>query len=241
MRLGQVYIDLCEAGDVKYLEWSEKIDCSEDRLFIDRSVGKKLANTCKEMEEWLSHWRQYVHDKRYKYKEFNHFSTKQILIMRRELGSVRRAGASINDLSLHVLTLLESVVSGITRQDLMEVLNKMSGFSLVATDNSSSEQPVEGNDLKNTDAQSKHHSFFSSLETMDFQEDVGIAALKASNAFDNQEINETDLLDWCMENGDNTELIESLVEQAREDPNFIEFFPELIDDAEDVLQDEMMR
>ncbi|XP_020912940.1 E3 ubiquitin-protein ligase rnf213-alpha isoform X2 [Exaiptasia diaphana] len=134
-RLGQVYIDLCEAGNVKYLDWSETIDCSEER---DCSVRKKLANTCKEMEERLFEWRRCMHDTRHKYKEFNHFSTQQILIMRRELGSLRHAGASSTNLPLHVLTLLESVLSGITNQDLVKVLNKISGFSLVATDSSSS-------------------------------------------------------------------------------------------------------
>lgn len=244
MRLGQVYMDLREAGDVKYLEWIEQVNCGEDTQFIQRHVGKKLAETCFEMEERLKHWCQYVHDRRRKFQELNHFTTKQILVLRRELGALRRDGASLNNLPLNVYSLLESVLNGISSYDLLEVLNTIHGFSLEAEPTESEMPPASDREnLESTNTENKYQTFFTTLGKMDFVEDVGIAALKAMDVLSTQDFNETDLIDWCMENGENMELITSLGEEAREDPDFIDFFPELkeeIQDDEQELQSEAM-
>lgn len=230
MRLGQVYIDLREAGDVKYLDWQEEVNCGEDAKLISthRHVSKKLNATCLEMEERLKLWRQYVHDRRQRFQELNHFTTKQILVLRRELGALRGAGASLDQLPLHIYALLESVLSGTTSHHLLKVLNTVPGFSLdAASTESDGQTSPDQMDLGSRDTDTSYDSFFTNLEKMEFGEDVGIAALKAMNVLQGQEFNETDLLDWCMENGENSEEIDALVEQAREDPNYIDFFPEL--------------
>jgi len=234
MRLGQVYIELHEAGDVKYLAWQEEVNCAEDAQLITahRHVAKKLNETCFEMEARLKLWRQYVHDRRQRFQALNHFTTKQILVLRRELGALRGAGITLDKLPLHVYALLESVLSGVTSHDLLKVLNTVPGFSLGAVSAESDVQTSEAvMDLDSTDTNNNYTSFFENLEKMGFGQDVGIAAMKAMNVTNGQDFNETDLLDWCMENGDITEEIESLVEQAREDPNYIHFFPELAEEV----------
>jgi hypothetical protein len=238
MRLGQVYIDLCEAGDVMYLDWSEEINCCDNRLSTQRSVADKLADTSHKMEERLKKWRKHVDEKRRHYKQLNHFTTKQILVMRRELGLLRHGPTvTASDMPLHVYTLLESVLQNITSQDLNQVLNETLGFEMdihrTITSASLLPSPVpERRSFRSANLREKYQSFFESVEKMGFDEDVAIAVLKANDVINNHDLNENDLITWCIDNGEDENIVWEWMEMAREDRDFADFFPDLWQEEE---------
>jgi hypothetical protein len=143
MRVGQVYIDLCEAGDDQYLTWSKEVRCSENRLPTrrSRSINGELADISLTMENRLRVWQTTVHTKRTEYKELNHFTTKQMLAMRRELGMLRLA--SCPDIPLPVYTLLESIHADVTSQELSVTLNEVLGFRMNVHGTAGEEEDAE--------------------------------------------------------------------------------------------------
>ncbi|XP_048586969.1 E3 ubiquitin-protein ligase rnf213-alpha-like isoform X2 [Nematostella vectensis] len=229
MRLGKVYIALCEAGNARFLGWRQNFDC-HDNYLTGQSIRNKLDCLCKEMEDELEVWREYMNRKRTKYHEFSHFTTRQIFIMREKIGAVRREGEGAKGLPLHVLCLLESVVPGISSKRLNEALIECFGINAV------SNLGVHQHELRSSDqlnasfrhasVREQYASFFGKVESMSFDdpERVAVACLKASGTLKCNDVLEVDLLDWCFKHGDDDEIIDIWTDEAKQDRAFAEFF-----------------
>ncbi|XP_048587615.1 E3 ubiquitin-protein ligase rnf213-alpha isoform X3 [Nematostella vectensis] len=229
MRLGKVYIALCEAGNARFLGWRQNFDC-HDNYLTGQSIRNKLDCLCKEMEDELEVWREYMNRKRTKYHEFSHFTTRQIFIMREKIGAVRREGEGAKGLPLHVLCLLESVLPGISSKLLNEALIECFGINAV------SNLGVHQHELRSSDqlnasfrhasVREQYASFFEKVESMSFDdpERVAVACLKASGTLKCNDVLEVDLLDWCFKHGDDDEIIDIWTDEAKQDRAFAEFF-----------------
>ena len=76
------------------------------------------------MEQSLQQWKDELHTKRMLYSELNHFTTRQLLVLRRQLAVVQGRGPkAVDSIPLEVYNLLESVLPGVEPAILKSVSN----------------------------------------------------------------------------------------------------------------------
>ena len=106
--LSSLYLQLCEVGEIDYMTWKRKFQCSKkerrrEELFND------INECCEQMEGDLKKWRGTIHDKRHECYSLNHFTMKQILNLRKELAKACTGKVAIDELPLQTFMLLETV------------------------------------------------------------------------------------------------------------------------------------
>ena len=74
---------LQQVGNVQYIGWRMEFSCRED--FVN-----DLQHQAKKMEDELEEWNRKVADTRKKYYELNYYTTRQLLVLRSELGQLRK-------------------------------------------------------------------------------------------------------------------------------------------------------
>ena len=169
-----MYIALRKAGEVSHLKWKYEFQCTP-RLTTSRSLTDDLVEKSEQMEHCLQQWKDELHVKRMMYSELNHFTTRQLLVLRRQLAEVQRRGPkTVDSIPLKVYNLLESVLPGVEPVILKSVLI-------------SQQSHVE-----------MFQTLVSKLESIGYPEEAEQIAIAALNSC--KEASETDLIVWCVKN-----------------------------------------
>ncbi|CAB4044833.1 Hypothetical predicted protein, partial [Paramuricea clavata] len=124
LRVSNLYLQLCEVGEIDYLTWKTKFECSK----IERCREELLKNideTCKTMENDLKEWKENINGERHRCYFLNHFTMKQILNLRKELAKACTGKVAMDELPLQTFMLLEAVNKIIDPLLLANVLRKM--------------------------------------------------------------------------------------------------------------------
>ena len=116
-----MYLQLCKAGQIKYLTWKGKFECSK-LVGHTEALLNDIEKTCKTMEAELKEWRKTINNRRHHCYSLNHFSMKQILNLRKELAKAYTGQVAMDELPLQIFILLESVNRNINPLVLANVL-----------------------------------------------------------------------------------------------------------------------
>ena len=124
LRVSNLYLQLCEVGEINYLTWKEEFQCSKNESCREELL-KNIDETCETMENELKEWEKTVNDKRHKCYSLNHFTMKQILNLRKELAKACIGQVPVDELPLQTFMLLEAVNKTIEPLLLANVLRTM--------------------------------------------------------------------------------------------------------------------
>ena len=222
-----MYIALRKAGEVSHLKWKYEFQCTP-RLTSSRSLTGELEEKSQRMEHCLQQWKDELHAKRMRYSELNHFTTQQLLVLRRQLAVVQGRGPkAVDSIPLEVYNLLESVLPGIEPAILKEVLiscgicNQQTGHNIVRS------YGITGTvhrsiPMRQPRSQSSHVEMFQTLvaklESIGYPEaeQIAIAAMISC-----KEASEADLIVWCVKNASNKDFIDASYSEALHDPRYL--------------------
>ena len=121
LRVSQLYLQLCEVGEINYLTWKTKFQCSKNEGCREELL-KNIDETCETMENELKQWKKNINGKRRKCYSLNHFTMKQILNLRKDLAKACNGQVAIDKLPLQTFMLLEAVNKIIDPRLLADVL-----------------------------------------------------------------------------------------------------------------------
>ena len=115
-RIAEVLIALQQVGNVKYIGWSLQFRCQNHLV-------EGLQQQAKEMEDELERWNGEVTEARNEFYELNYYTTRQLLVLRSELGKVKTSGP-VAPLyrQAQVMALLQSISSEVTPGDVETVV-----------------------------------------------------------------------------------------------------------------------
>ena len=137
-RIAEVLIALQQVGNVKYIGWIMNFYCKTHLV-------KDLQSEAKEMEDELVRWNDEVTNARMKFYELNYYTTRQLLVLRRELGKVKTTGCDTQ--SCQVMAMLESISKELNPMIVTKAVNLVTTRALGETRTSKSDQ---GNRAKDT-------------------------------------------------------------------------------------------
>ncbi len=129
LTLSDLYLQLCEVGEINYLTWKRKFQCSKNEGNREELLNN-INETCKAMEKDLKTWKEKISYQRHECYSLNHFTMKQILNLRKELANACIGQVAVHELPLQTFVLLETVNQDINPSLLANLLRKM------VTDNS---------------------------------------------------------------------------------------------------------
>lgn len=223
--LGQAYVNLCEIGDVSHLDWNHEYKCRSamgkkkviDDIQLQTNDFERYFNTCKGN----------INSLRMKYRDLNYFTTQQLLFLRRELAGLKHS-ATMDVLNLQVYTLLERVLPGLDQLRLRDVLRDVGICDAGICDAGICDAGVcdpmplpsqERDDHRTADEQvvEKYEILLNNVEKLSYSEPerLAVAALVAK-----WESSEVELVLWCVQNNENSDLIDELYDEASDDPRF---------------------
>ena len=185
------------------------------------------------MEHCLQQWKDELHAKRMLYSELNHFTTRQLLVLRRQLAVVQGRGPkAVDSIPLEVYNLLESVLPGVEPAILKSVLiscgicNQQTGHNIVRS------YSITGTvhrsiPLHQPRSQSSNAEMFQTLvaklESIGYPEaeQIAIAAMMSC-----KDAGEGDLIVWCLKNASNKDEIDASYSEAHHDPRYLALIDE---------------
>ncbi|XP_078382607.1 E3 ubiquitin-protein ligase rnf213-alpha-like isoform X3 [Oculina patagonica] len=228
VQLGQAYVDLCEIGDVSYLDWREEYKC---RSKMGKSVIDDIQSKRNEFERSLSICKEHINSLRMKYHELNYFTTQQLLFLRKELAGLKR-GATMDSLNLQVYALLQKVLPGLHQSSLRDALFDAGILKPHLDQDTCSDDGVSWNarepmslssqerdDHGTADQQiaDKYKKLLNHVENLNYSEPerLAVAALIAD-----LESTDVELVLWCVKNNANSDLIDKLYDEALDDQRF---------------------
>lgn len=112
-QVGEVLVQLCQSGNVKYMEWTYAIPCSS-------VSAEALQDLISRMSSDLSEWQSELARSRRRVYELNYFTTPQLLVLRDELYRASKDRGCTQ----RALALLRSISPGISEA---QVLHQLSG------------------------------------------------------------------------------------------------------------------
>jgi hypothetical protein len=130
LRISQLYLQLCEVGEINYLTWKIKFRCSKNEGYREELL-KNINETCETMENELKQWKESIDGKRHQCYSLNHFTMKQILNLRKELAKACIGQVPVHELPLQTFMLLETVNKSIDPLLLAKVLKTMVPENLI--------------------------------------------------------------------------------------------------------------
>ena len=150
LRVSDLYVQLCEVGEINYLTWKRKFQCSKIEGQRDDML-RDIDETCEKMESELKEWKKTINVKRHDCYSLNHFTMKQILKLRKELASACTGQVGMDELPLQTFMLLETVNKSINPLLLADVLRTLiSDNSIILTEEGfKDEQKYFANDEEN--------------------------------------------------------------------------------------------
>jgi hypothetical protein len=124
LRVSNLYLQLCDVGEINYLTWKTKFRCSKNEGCREELL-KNIDETCETMENDLKQWKETIDGKRHECYSLNHFTMKQILNLRKELAKACIGQVPVDELPLQTFMLLETVNKTIDPLLLANVLRTM--------------------------------------------------------------------------------------------------------------------
>ncbi|XP_070579262.1 E3 ubiquitin-protein ligase rnf213-alpha-like [Ptychodera flava] len=239
MRLASTYIDLYSTGNVLFSEWKVFIFCEPDKkvsVIVDvgidgydfkgtEPIEKQLSSLCDFLEKCLQEWMIYVEEKQEQHYYLNFFTTKQLVMLRKELA---RAVMSIDEMSPGMYTLLGTLKQDCCADDVKEAVKKtfiersdddMLVHSKEDPCNTTFEDATEVGkgdpDVGNSEDMRRVKKLQILLK---FLEEEGISEMvaKAAVVSCGIEADMDDALAWCFQNMNNQELVSQLNETWNE-------------------------
>ena len=196
------------------------------------SLTSELTSQSDKMERHLQEWKRELHQKRLQYKELNHYTTMQLLCLRSKLADFRGRGPrAVDGISLEVYNLLESalpcvepdilktvlVTCGICSQETgQSILRSFSGGCAIQQ-SSFGKQPVPVKNIQSSQEE-MFESLVAHLESIGSYSnpaEIAIAAMMSC-----KDANETELVVWCVINGNKEDFIRSKYLEAIDDPRY---------------------
>ena len=232
LRLAEVYISLCKAGEVSHLKWKHEFQCTP-RLTGNHSLTDDLTRQSYQMEQCFQQWRDELHSKRLQYSELNHFTTRQLLFLRNKLAVVQGRGPrAVDGIPLEVYNLLESVLPGVEPGSLKSVLlfcdicSQETGENIVRSYGGGStfqshialgqRTLLKGAHLSMVEMFQSLVANLESIGTHSDPEEIAIAAMISCKV-----ASEADLIVWCVKNANNKDLINAKYTEALDDPRYL--------------------
>ena len=117
-RIAEVLIALQQVGNVKYIGCSLQFDC-QTHLMGD------LQQQAREMEDEWERWNDEVTKARDQFYELNYYTTRQLLVLRSQLGKVKTSEPVTPLQQSQVMALLQSISSEVTPGDVETVVRHM--------------------------------------------------------------------------------------------------------------------
>uniref|UniRef100_A0A7M5U071 RZ-type domain-containing protein n=1 Tax=Clytia hemisphaerica TaxID=252671 RepID=A0A7M5U071_9CNID len=212
-RLADAYVRLIEAGDIQYLNWKKEYQCNveeaKQRTFEEyfREIEIEIEKFERRLESWNAELMQFRMENPYA----NHFSVKQMLVLRKYLKQYS-SGSAVPEINNQVFTLLRSISEEVTVKKVKECCLFMHS--------SASKSPIKNDKKKLEDNETNFTRFtYKELDALiqkflnendDIEKDVVLASLMQVPDF---RIEKKVIL-WCGKHEDDEDLIEELSEKA---------------------------
>ncbi|XP_046860850.1 E3 ubiquitin-protein ligase rnf213-alpha-like [Xenia sp. Carnegie-2017] len=234
LRLNDLYLELCEVGEITYLSWESSFCCSKQEQ-KRKDLLSDINIRCSKMESDLKQWRETMSTKRQQCYALNHFTMKQILTLRKELFKACEGETAVNELPSQIFVLLETVRKYINPTILANVLKSVIPESFVylkeEEDLKNVDEPFDSDENSDDDTDGendttshahiqKQNSFEvltsvkDSLESQGYDEGYILAALQVCG----REATKADLLAWVFNCNDDEESILALSQEAKQNP-----------------------
>ena len=224
------------------MDWSQEFRCSRDQL-EGETISQELARVSTVMEDYLSKWKKKVSDVRKEYRELNFFNTQQLMLLRKEIArACHESRFEVENPQVFTLLesvrpglytehLMEAVQRAFKGTNLLEQAKDstdiLPSFSLAPRHVDSQESLYRNNSYMPLTAGrtahvqsapvkkptpkglSKIQRFLNTAENEGYSEQVALCALASLGV----EVEEDDLLLWCLDESDDADL-ESLYDEA---------------------------
>ena len=223
LRLATAYVDLCEAGNSRYIGWNEEIRCCFDKNSDKfNALVHKVEEMCRTMESHLIEWKKKLHHERWIYPNLNFFTVQQILYLQHALAGICKNPLQ-SQVPAQVYTLLESIYPSVSREVLKNAVYSVSHEMQPGL-------PVRAEErLRQTDYP-KHRldtvsvvdieSLLPLLENEGLPDDGAMAALNASGAMAVLDASVAERVDmavmWYYENQYHDKLLKTLSDEMKE-------------------------
>ena len=215
-RLATVYVDLCKAGDSRYIGWKKEARCCLDRGLDEfNAVIRDVEETCKAMENDLMEWKKTLHLKRWTYPNFNYFTVQQLLYLQQQLvGLSKNPLQFVTKLPTQVYTLLELIYPNISRDVLKSTIYSAMyelEYGQVVEEGQSWKQVDQPEDRFITVSAEQIAELLCLLESEGLPDSGAMAAVNACTA---EGVDEAAV--WYYENEDDDELLKKLADEMKE-------------------------
>jgi hypothetical protein len=259
LRVSNLYLQLCEVGEINYLTWKTKFRCSKNEGCKEELL-KHINETCETMENELKQWKKNINGKRRKCYSLNHFTMKQILNLRKELAKACIGQVAIDKLPLQTFMLLETVNKTIDPLLLANILTTMipensiflieEGFKdeqkYFAGDTEGKEILMENVEeemdvIQPIMRKNSLETFTSAKETlegmsMNYTEEYLLAALQHCG----RRATEDDLVAWVVSGDYDEESVTMLCEKAKKNPRLSDLITDVLGAECQAVNDEEM-
>ncbi|CAH1273731.1 RNF213 [Branchiostoma lanceolatum] len=245
-RLGQAYVHLYNAGAVLFNNWNAVVYCEGDRrvkvmvnfgfdtpvLYGTRAaVEEQLTQLAKYMEVCLEEWVGAMDKARLEYDELNHFTTEQIVVLRKALARMIDPSETMTP---QVLALLSSIKPLCAEEHIRRAMSHVAGDIDAMEEENIKEEPMTeeaGKKLSSMDDEEREE-FMEKLKQLvpDLTERVAMAAMKVTKG------NVEEAVGWCISNMDDDDVIEEVLNDDEDEEEEEE---EMVAAAEDVIPEKM--
>ena len=114
--IAEVLISLQQVGNVKYIGWKMEFYCQQNLV-------ENLQESAKKMEKELEEWKKEVRNACNEFYELNYYTTRQLLVLRSELGKLKALVPAPYQRA-KVMALLQSISCDITSNDVETVVER---------------------------------------------------------------------------------------------------------------------
>eukprot|EP00058_Branchiostoma_floridae_P013669 XP_002599157.1 hypothetical protein BRAFLDRAFT_68766 [Branchiostoma floridae] len=250
-RLGQAYVHLYNAGAVLFNNWNAVVYCEGNRrvkvmvnfgfdtpvLYGTRAaVEEQLTQLAKYMEVCLEEWLGAMDKARLEYDELNHFTTEQIVVLRKALAKMIDPSESV---SPQVLALLSSIKPLCAEEDIRRAMAHVAGDIDAMEEENINEEPEMEEAVKKMWSMDdeEREEFVEKLKQMvpDLTDRVAMAAMKATKG------NVEEAVGWCISNMDDDDFIDQVLnkEEEEEEEEMVaaveDVIPEMVEDSSIML------
>ena len=215
-RLASVYVDLCRAGDSRYMGWQKEIRCCLDigNHKFDDAISH-IEEICWIMECHLKDWKETLHYKRWMYPSLNYFTVRQLVYLQKTLfGLFTKPTSFVAQLPTQVFILLECIYPNISRDVLKKTILSSSyeiKYGQVVDGNENWKKVEQPGTRFDQVSLEKITQILSQLESEGLPDDAAMAAVNACGA---EDVDEAAV--WYAENEENYELLKQLSNEMKD-------------------------
>ncbi|XP_078611724.1 E3 ubiquitin-protein ligase RNF213-like isoform X2 [Branchiostoma floridae x Branchiostoma japonicum] len=249
-RLGQAYVHLYNAGAVLFNNWNAVVYCEGNKrvkvmvnfgfdtpvLYGTRAaVEEQLTQLAKYMEVCLDEWLGAMDKARLEYDQLNHFTTEQIVVLRKALAKMIDPSETAPP---QVLALLSSIKPLCVEDDIRKAMARVAGdIDAMEEENINEEPEMEeaARKMWSMDDEEREE-FVEKLKQMvpDLTDRVAMAAMKATKG------NVEEAVGWCISNMDDDDFIDQVLNDEEEEEEEMvaaveDVIPEMVEDSSIML------